>query len=151
MRGRKPTPTVIKLLRGNPGRRPLNTSEPKPRALSMECPAELTDTEARLEWDRRIVPAIVSGQITSADWALALAHCELYAEWRACALEAMKHPRIISVGKQPQPNPYRSEARKIRAELWKVDAELGFSPVSRSRVTAGLPDVPQSKWAGLVE
>ena len=28
-RGRKPTPTAIKELEGNPGKRPLNTKEPK--------------------------------------------------------------------------------------------------------------------------
>jgi hypothetical protein len=29
MRGRKPKPTHLKLLEGNPGRRPLNTGEPR--------------------------------------------------------------------------------------------------------------------------
>ena len=29
-RGRKPTPTAIKELEGNPGKRPLNEKEPKP-------------------------------------------------------------------------------------------------------------------------
>ena len=30
MRGRKPVPTALKKLRGNPGKRPLNDAEPKP-------------------------------------------------------------------------------------------------------------------------
>jgi hypothetical protein len=30
MRGRKPTPTTLKLMAGNPGKRPLNRHEPKP-------------------------------------------------------------------------------------------------------------------------
>ncbi len=30
MRGRKPKPTALKLVSGNPGHRPLNTREPKP-------------------------------------------------------------------------------------------------------------------------
>jgi hypothetical protein len=29
MRGRKPVPTQVKLLRGNPGKRPLNEGEPQ--------------------------------------------------------------------------------------------------------------------------
>ena len=29
-RGRKPTPTAIKELEGNPGKRPMNSAEPKP-------------------------------------------------------------------------------------------------------------------------
>jgi hypothetical protein len=31
MRGRKPKPTYLKLLNGNPGKRPLNEQEPKPQ------------------------------------------------------------------------------------------------------------------------
>jgi P27 family predicted phage terminase small subunit len=147
VRGRKRIPTVVNIARGNPGRRPINLSEPKPAPLSTECPAELTDPMARIEWERRIVPAIRSGQITSADWALALAHCELYADWRTTWIESEKHGRIITVGKQPQPNPYRSEARRTRAELWKIDAELGFSPVARSRITA----VPQNEEEDSIE
>jgi P27 family predicted phage terminase small subunit len=152
MRGRKPQPTVLKILRGNPGRRKLNALEPQPSALSTVCPSELTNVAAQDEWDARIVPAIQRGQITSADFAAAVAHCELYADWRECWVEAQQHARVITVGKQPQPNPYRSEARKIRAELWKVDAELGFTPVSRSRVQVSKdgPKTIESKWAGLL-
>lgn len=32
-RGRKPTPTAIKMLEGNPGKRPLNTKEPKYKVI----------------------------------------------------------------------------------------------------------------------
>ena len=37
-RGRKPTPTAIKELEGNPGKRPLNTKEPKPVKKAPSCP-----------------------------------------------------------------------------------------------------------------
>ncbi len=152
MRGRKPKATVLKLLDGNPGKRPINTREPKPSPLSADCPVSLVHPVAQQEWKDRIVPAIRIGQITSADYSIALAHCELYADWRDCWAEAEKHERIIMVGTQPQPNPYRSEARKVRAELWKIDAEIGFTPVSRSRVIADLPDVAvESKWAGILK
>lgn len=152
MRGRKPKATVLKLLDGNPGKRPINRREPKPAALSTDCPASLTHPAAKQEWQDRIVPAIKSGQITSADFSIALAHCELYADWRDCWAESEKHARVITVGKQPQPNPYRSEARKIRAELWKIDAELGFTPVSRSRVIAAAEGngEAENKWAGIL-
>ena len=40
MRGRKPTPTHLKLVRGNPGKRPLNASEPKPQLTLPSPPAE---------------------------------------------------------------------------------------------------------------
>ena len=50
-RGRKPTPTAIKELEGNPGKRPLNTKEPKPAKKAPSCPKWL-EPEAKKEWRR---------------------------------------------------------------------------------------------------
>ena len=50
-RGRKPTPTAIKELEGNPGHRPLNKHEPKPMKKAPACPKSLS-TEAKKEWRR---------------------------------------------------------------------------------------------------
>ena len=50
-RGRKPTPTAIKMLEGNPGKRPLNTKEPKPAKKAPSCPKWL-EPEAKKEWRR---------------------------------------------------------------------------------------------------
>ena len=35
MRGKKPKPTHLKLITGNPGKRPLNEAEPKPEGLKL--------------------------------------------------------------------------------------------------------------------
>jgi hypothetical protein len=48
-RGPRPEPSSLKLLKGNPGKRPLNEREPKPPAGAPEAPAHL-DEEARREW-----------------------------------------------------------------------------------------------------
>lgn len=37
-RGRPPKPTAIKELEGNPGKRPLNKNEPKPKQTAPKCP-----------------------------------------------------------------------------------------------------------------
>ena len=50
-RGRKPKPTAIKRLEGNPGKRPLNIYEPKPLKKAPTCPDWL-DEEAKREWRR---------------------------------------------------------------------------------------------------
>lgn len=50
-RGRKPTPTAIKELEGNPGKRKLNENEPKPERKAPACPKWL-DKDARKEWHR---------------------------------------------------------------------------------------------------
>ena len=50
-RGRKPTPTAIKELEGNPGKRKLNAREPKPEKKAPSCPKWL-EPDARKEWRR---------------------------------------------------------------------------------------------------
>ena len=50
-RGRKPTPTAIRELEGNPGKRPLNTREPHPERKAPACPKWL-EPEAKKEWRR---------------------------------------------------------------------------------------------------
>lgn len=136
MRGRKQTPTVLKVLRGNPGKRTLNVNEPQPGALDPTCPVELLDPVAREEWDRAIVPAIGIGQITASDRTLAIAHCELWATWQSQLTDASQHAHVIAAGKNkyPMPNPARVMANKTLQLLAQVDEKLGFSPTSRSRV-----------------
>ena len=88
------------------------------------------------EWRRGIVPAIKTGQVTEAERVMAIAHCELWATWQSQLEDASKHPHVIAAGinKYPMPNPARVMANKTLLMLAKVDAELGFTPSSRSRV-----------------
>ena len=44
-RGRKPKPTAVKVLEGNPGKRGLNAGEPKPEKKAPRCPAWLEAEE----------------------------------------------------------------------------------------------------------
>lgn len=147
MRGRKPTPTALKLARNNPGHRPINRDEPQPGALDPACPDELTNPAARTEWTRRVVPAITLGQITSADFVFAVAHCELWATWQSQLADAARGEHVVYVGRHdyPVPNTARVMAQKTLSILLKVDAELGFSPTSRNRVTVHKRGAAQTK------
>ena len=58
MRGRKPKPTTLKLLAGNPGHRPLNGQEALAPSELPDCPEHL-DAEAQNEWQR--ITGILSG------------------------------------------------------------------------------------------
>lgn len=135
MRGRKPTSTVLKLARGNPGRRKINADEPRPPHLDTDCPSELVDPDEVLEWTRTVVPAIQRGQITSADRCFAIAHCALWSTWRSQLADASRHAHVIAAKTgHPMPNPARGMANRTFLLLAKVDAELGLTPTSRTRV-----------------
>jgi phage terminase small subunit len=87
MRGRRPKPTHLKVLMGNPGKRPLNANEPRPEVAIPDCPVELGEV-ARREWDR-MAPQLASLRIlTHLDRAALAAYCGAYSRSRISAPEA---------------------------------------------------------------
>lgn len=151
MRGRKPQPTSLKVIRGNPGRRPLNESEPDHPAIESDCPDDLVDPVARAEWDRVTPQLIQCGQVTTMDRATLIGYCLKYAQWKALEAEARNHPFIVkSPNGYPIPNPALGMANKVFSLMLKAAAELGITPSSRSRVSVGGgTTVPKrSKWEG---
>jgi P27 family predicted phage terminase small subunit len=153
MRGRKPQPTALKLLRGNPGKREVNTREPQHDPLDASIPAELTDPTARAEWSRVASLLIDRGQVTTVDRAVLAGYCLKYAQWQSLEREAATHPFIVrSPNGYPISNPALCMANKVFGLLLKAAAELGITPSSRSRVSATLPQAttPRSKWQGVL-
>ena len=66
MAGRKPKPTALKKLEGNPGKRKLNTKEPMPGKGMPDCPKWLLP-EAKKEWERLCVKLSEIGVLTEID------------------------------------------------------------------------------------
>ena len=59
--GRKPKPTALKRLEGNPGKRPLNALEPVPPTVPLQCPRHLLP-EAKKEWRVLVGPDLPLGR-----------------------------------------------------------------------------------------
>lgn len=80
-RGPAPKPTVLRILEGNPSKRPINKNEPKPKPEMPKCPHWL-DKEAKREW-KRVAPELHRlGLLTVVDRTALAAYCQLYARWR---------------------------------------------------------------------
>lgn len=93
MRGRKPKPTHLKLVAGNPGRRPLNDQEPTPARTRPSAPAHVSD-KARETWG--YVTAILDrmGILTEADAIGVEMLCEAYAD-KLAARAALALPVVV--------------------------------------------------------
>ena len=137
--GRKPKPTVLKLLEGNPGRRPLNQNEPKSQVRLPRVPEHLSD-EAKKEWRRLGHLLVRMGVMTEADAdALALL-CTSWARWLEAEEQLRRYGIVIkSPSGYPIQSPYLSIARQSMAELRSLLSEFGLTPASRSRVNATAP------------
>ena len=70
-RGPPPKPTHIRLLEGNPSKRPINRREPQPEKGAPPCPRWLT-AEARVAWKR--ITALLLGESRAEVDAVVLFH-----------------------------------------------------------------------------
>ena len=145
-RGRKPKPTALKKLEGNPGKRPLNDLEPLPQVTMLRCPNWL-ETEAKKEW-RRLAPVLISaGILTSADAVPFAGYCQAYARWRE-AEEQVSRLGMVYKEKDTErvrPNPYIAIARASFAEVKSLAAEFGLTPANRTAIIANALTAEKSK------
>ena len=141
MRGRKPTPTKQRILRGNPGKRPLNGNEPVYPSPGEEFDAIPDDLQGNVlaasEWHRLAPMLRRTGHVAESDRTALIAMC---LEW-ARYIEATKKIRELGMvvkapSGYPIVNPYLSIATKALAGCNKLWPELGLTPSSRSRVNA---------------
>ena len=78
MAGRRPKPTALKIIQGNPGRRPLRLDEFRPAVEIPSCPKHL-EKEARKEW-HRITKILASyGLVSQVDRAALAFYCVCWA------------------------------------------------------------------------
>jgi P27 family predicted phage terminase small subunit len=138
-RGRKPTPTEIKKLNGNPGHRALNNKEPKPDIVAPECPAHLKG-EARLEWKRLTTQLIKLGLAAECDRAALAICCTAYADYVKACKKLEKEGEVIVTDKMNLvQNPWMQIKKRSMDQVIKSYAEFGLTPSSRSRVHVDKP------------
>ncbi|RXM74060.1 phage terminase small subunit P27 family [Clostridium tetani] len=137
-RGRKPKPTALKVLEGNPGKRPLNIDEPKPKKKAPKCPSWL-EPEAKKEWKRMSKTLEQIGVLTQVDGAAFAGYCQAYARWREVEEFLTKHGTIF---KTPsgyiQQVPQVSIAQTYLKIMKDFCSEFGLTPSARTRIKADI-------------
>lgn len=133
-------PTVLKLVTGNPGRRPLNKREPKPQRVIPAAPDHLPAV-ARAAWARLAPVLDRMGVLTEADVFALERACTVYAE--IAELEQLlaqlgrktyitnNEAGMQMVRALPQVAMLADADRRLRGWL----CEFGLTPASRSKVS----------------
>jgi P27 family predicted phage terminase small subunit len=142
MRGRRPKPTRLKLLTGNPGKRPLNEREPEPEPSVPDCPPELGPV-ARREWDRLVGELSKLRILTNLDRAALASYCGAYGLWAEAMEQIQKYGAMVkSPSGYPQQSPYLAIANRQAEIMMRIASEFGFTPASRSRIAAPKSEAP---------
>jgi len=134
MAGRRPKPTNLKTLAGNPGKRALNKSEPRPEGIPT-CPSHLSKA-AKAEWKRISRELITLGLLTHCDRAALAAYCAAYARWVDAETSVQKFGMVMKSPKSGYPiaNPYVGIGNTAMDQMRKFIVEFGLSPASRTRL-----------------
>lgn len=140
--GRRPKPTAIKVLEGNPGKRPLKLDkEPMPQSAIPDCPPELLEP-ARREYER-IAPELARlGLLAQIDRSALAAYAIAYG--RVVEAEAQikrqvemgRNPLLTMNGDKIVPLPLLRISERSMELMYRYLCEFGMSPSSRARVQA---------------
>lgn len=144
--GKRPTPTHLKLVKGNPGKRPIrpDTVQPPKRTAPLQPPPEVSGS-ARAEW-KRLAPIVHKlGLLSDLDRAPFAAYCISYGRWRD-AEKALRGQDLVvttATGALIQ-NPLLGIANRAMREMVRHAVEFGFTPSARARVHDNAPKSARS-------
>jgi P27 family predicted phage terminase small subunit len=148
--GRKPKPTKLRLLEGNPGKRPIRKDEPDPALAIPTCPPHLSE-EAKKEWER-VTPMLEKlGLLSQIDCAALSLYCQAWGRWVE-AEEALRTYGVMvkSPNGFPMQSPYLAVANRAMEQIRAMLTEFGMSPSSRTRAHA-LAGGDDDEWGGLLD
>src|SRR5262249_18497427 len=133
-RGPAPIPTAIRVLEGNPSRRPLNDNEPRPDPITPECPDYL-DKEAQKEW-HRLVPILLRMRVLTEADGIALANlCQAYSTMMRAQRKLNETGLLLKTPSgYVQQSPLLSVVNSCVDTIHKLSREFGLTPASRVRL-----------------
>ena len=143
-RGPRPTPTKLKILRGNPGKRRLNNDEPQPPSDGISMPPHLGEVAA-VRW-RELLPMLQSVKVmTTADVESLARYCDTYEWWLATRAklkqEGDTYPILNDKGeiKYIAQRPEVAIAHKLAVQLRQLEQDFGLNPSARASLHVEKP------------
>lgn len=157
--GRRPDPTKLTVLRGNPSRKKLNENEPTPPAGDPQKPSGLSADAGRV-WDELAPICLAMGTLTVADVRVFATLCELQATLQQAS--ASKDGRALMTTERDDPEDERSPLTVVIDAVLKLERDtantlrpyyalFGLEPVSRARIQVPKKPEQVSKWAGVLK
>jgi P27 family predicted phage terminase small subunit len=143
-------PSRLKIITGNPGKRPLNEDEPQPDALDDFSPPDHIENDelAVRKWDEAVRVLYDMQVMTIADRETLARYCLVWSHWMQMREKCRQFGReIMHYEADPnrtdgrlrikwaQPAPWAVDEKAARKDLLQLEREFGLTPSSRSQVT----------------
>lgn len=138
--GRRAKPIEQKLLAGNPGRRPLNTDEPRFTPLKgVEVPEWIKNSNlflAEIMWNLSVEELCKQNLLCITDLSVLERWCVAYEFWRRAVDEINRDGLTLKTEKGSViKNPAVTAKKEQESEMTTTGSLLGFDPTSRQRLT----------------
>jgi P27 family predicted phage terminase small subunit len=142
--GPKPKPPHLKVIEGNPGKRPIPTNHPKPAPAAPAAPnwnrllpgptAAQLRKDAAAEW-KRVVPVLNNlGLLSVVDNAVLTDYCICWSRLLECERTLAIEGMVKDTDRGPAKHPLTTVAGQYRTALKTYVGELGLGPSSRGRL-----------------
>jgi P27 family predicted phage terminase small subunit len=159
MKGRKPLPTNLKLLMGNPGKQKLPKGEPEPDSR-IPAPPDVLNDYALEEWNRVTPVLLALGLISDLTVPAVIAYCDAYSDWRTATEELNKIRKgkggaITTLIQQTTngniiPNQLKLVAKAARSDMIRYATEFGGTEIAKIRLAVDPGRGKKSKFDGLI-
>src|SRR5579863_8823625 len=134
LRGPAPRPTALRILEGNPSKRPLNRAEPKQRVKTPACTDHL-DELAKAEWKRLVRVLRHMKLLTEADYVALGNLCAAYSRMVKAERKLAEAGLLYKTQSgYVQQSPLLAIINSSVETITKLCREFGLTPSSRSRI-----------------
>jgi len=132
--GRKPKPTALKKLAGNPGKRPLDRAEVRPRAGVPAMPRRRLSAEGQRLW-RRLAPELAElGLMTEVDGPAFEMLCVHYSVAVQAARQLREEGLTVMGTTGERKHPCAQILREASTAFRMYAEQFGLTPAARARL-----------------
>jgi len=147
-RGRRPEPTILKIAKGNPGKRSLNMSEPRPPVGEILPPDWVTGV-ARAKWDNLVPKLVAMGVMTVSDIDTIARYCAMHEQYLKYLDQVRRGLDVLVMRDEAgrvrymQSTPAATMMLKLATSMLRIEQEFGLTPSARSGIVASQAETPE--------
>lgn len=145
--GRKNKPTALKLIDGNPGKRPISPDEPMPPKVYDPDPPRYLTRKEKAKW-RKVARRLAESRIlTELDLDALEIYCREWCNMQDAIAEIAESGKLLTTEKGGKMyNPAWPQLKHSQSVCRSLMAEFGMTPSSRTGVAATADDSGKDRW-----
>lgn len=143
--GRRAKPTALKLVEGNPGKRPLNTKEPTPKNMLAKKDAPKTmGMVGKIIWVK-VLKEAPDGMLSSLDFAELERFCNAYEYYNSAKDKVDTIGLVVMLPNGTEvPNAFLQVMNKQGEIMSSAASKLGLTPADRQRLKIDTNEAPKT-------